>query len=100
MKSLLVSILNLRWSRSISSQHSTDYTIIVPDQASLKPLMGEVFERIATALDTREFTLRAPIDGTEDKVLVILSLEQELPEDYSLFAWIKSFFDDRDDTFA
>lgn len=64
----------------------TNYTLTVPDQAALKPLLGEVYERMATALGTRAFTLRAPVDGTEDQVLVILSIEQELPEDNSLFA--------------
>jgi len=81
-------------------EYATNYTLTVPDQATLKPIMGEVYERIASALGTRAFTLRAPVDGTEDQVLVILSIQQELPEDNSLFAWVKSLFIDKDDDFA
>ena len=81
-------------------QFATNYTLTVPDQATLQNIKGEVFERLATVLGTRAFTLKAPIEDTEDKVLIMLSIEQEIAEDNSLFAWLKSLFSDKNDDFA
>lgn len=70
------------------------YTLTTQEAVDFERETGRIFTALATSLNTREFTLKAPVEDTTDQVVITLPREILIDEsEPTLWETLKSLFD-------